>query len=254
MKLALIGDIHSNQFAFDAVLNQIEHENIDQVIFLGDYAFGGSGSVEVVERLMNYNVHPYIAIQGNKEGYIKAIEDGEKLHPVLSYIYQELGNERIDFLKKLPQEVSVEIENIKIRICHNPCKGKMFVVTDRLRRIGTLPNFDTLQMLAADMREDICLFGHYHLYMNEVVYEKRFVCACSVGLPLDADSKAKYLIMNIQYGTFNIEKKSVKYDRSCLVDDFEKKGYFEKFDEWSMNTVISIMTGCNYIGTQDLRR
>lgn len=48
MRIALIGDIHSNQFAFDAVLTQIETESIDQIIFLGDYAFGGSGSVEVV--------------------------------------------------------------------------------------------------------------------------------------------------------------------------------------------------------------
>lgn len=130
----------------------------------------------------------------------------------------------------------------------------MFVVSDRLHRTGTLPNYDTLHILAADMKEDICIYGHYHMYMDEVVDGKRFICACSVGMPFDADGSAKYLIMNIENEVVTVERKSVLYDRSKLVDDFERKGYFEKFDEWSMNTVISMMTGCNYIGTQDLRR
>ena len=254
MRIALISDVHSNQFAFEAVLAQLESENIDSIIFLGDYAFGGSGSVEVVDRIMNYKSYPYIAIKGNKEGYIKSLEEGAELHPVLPYIYNQLGNDRIGFLKSLPDEISIKIQGINFRICHNPCKAKMFVVSDRLRRKGTQPNYDTLKTLAENMTEDICLYGHYHMFMDETVDTKRFICTYSAGMPFDADGNAKYLIMNIVDGAVTIEKRSVPYDRSKLVDDFEKKGYFEKFDEWSMNTVISMMTGCNYIGTQDLRR
>jgi len=254
MRIALISDIHSNQFAFEAVLTQLESENIDSIIFLGDYAFGGSGSVEVVDRIMNYQDHPYLAIKGNKEGYIKLLEKGEKLHPVLPFIYDELGSDRIAFLKSLPDEISTEIDGVSIRVCHNPSKAKMFVVSDRLRRKDTRPNFEALQSLAVTMKENICLYGHYHMFMDETVVGKRFICTCSVGLPFDTDKNAKYLIMNIIDGTITIEKRTASYDRNLLVDDFEKKGYFEMFDEWSMNTVVSMMTGCNYIGTQDLRR
>ncbi|MEG0229325.1 MAG: metallophosphoesterase family protein [Oscillospiraceae bacterium] len=254
MRIALIGDIHSNQFALEAVLEQLKNDNIDSIFFLGDYAFGGSGSVEVVDRLIEYKTHPYIAIKGNKEGYINGIEQRAELNPILPFIYNELGMERINFLKSLPDEVHVEFEGVKFRICHNPSKLKMFVITDRLHRKGTVPNYDTLHILAAEMQDDICIYGHYHMFMDEVVDRKRFICACSVGLPFDADSNAKYLIMNIKNKIVSIEKKSVFYDRSKLVDDFEKKGYFERFSQWSMNTIISMMTGCNYIGTQDLRR
>jgi hypothetical protein len=104
------------------------------------------------------------------------------------------------------------------------------------------------------MKEDVCIYGHYHMFMDETACGKRFICVCSAGMPFDADGRAKYLIMNIGNGAVTVERKCVDYDRSRLVDDFERKGYFEKFDDWSMNTVISMMTGCNYIGTQDLRR
>lgn len=254
MRVALIADIHSNQFAFEAVLKQIEKENIDSVIFLGDYAFGGSGSIEVVDRLIGYRAFPFLAIKGNKEGYIAGIESGNDLHPILPYIYNELGRERIAFLKSLPDEIKTELDGVSFRICHNPAKAKMFVVKDRLRRKGTEPNYDTLNVLADEMQEDICIYGHYHLFMDETVKDKRFICACSVGMPMNADSRAQYLIMNVEDGSVTIQQRFVEYDRSRLIDDFESKGYFEKFDEWSMNTLISMTTGCNYIGTQDLRK
>lgn len=254
MKIALVADIHSNQFAFEAVLNQLETDDVDSVVFLGDYAFGGCGSVGVVDRLIGYKAHPYIAIKGNKEGYIKGIENGDNLHPVLPYIYNELGADRIAFLKSLPDEIQTEFSGVSFRICHNPDKVKMFIVKDRLRRNNNPPNYDVLNALADTMQEDVCIYGHYHLFMDEKVKDKRFICACSVGAPLNADSRAQYLVMNVDDGTVKIERRFAEYDRSQLIDDFESKGYFEKFDDWSMNTLISMATGCNYIGTQDLRK
>ena len=76
MRVALIGDIHSNQYAFEEVLEDLKDKQIDQVLFLGDYAFGGSGSCECVDILMHYRDHPSLAIAGNKEGYIAMIEAG----------------------------------------------------------------------------------------------------------------------------------------------------------------------------------
>lgn len=70
MKIALIGDIHSNQFAFQSVLNDLKQRDIDQILFTGDYTFGGSGLVECVDMLHNYDFHPYKAVRGNKEEYI----------------------------------------------------------------------------------------------------------------------------------------------------------------------------------------
>ncbi len=51
MKLALIADIHGNLFALDAILEDIRHRQIEQVLCLGDVASGGPQPCEVLQRL-----------------------------------------------------------------------------------------------------------------------------------------------------------------------------------------------------------
>jgi putative phosphoesterase len=223
MRIALLGDIHSNQFAFQAVLSDLSNQNINKIYFMGDYAFGGSGSIECVDILRKLDFAPYIAIQGNKEDYIKDIETGKKnLHPILPFIYNELGPERINFLKSLPETAVDIVENIKINLRHNPAKDKVFIIQDRLNRQNSTPNLETLEQLQANLIEDICIFGHYHLFMDETVLNKRFICTGSVGLPYGDDYKATYMILDIKNGNVKTEKKYVEYDRSKLIDDFEK--------------------------------
>jgi len=254
MRIALIGDIHSNQFAFEAVLNDVRNKQIDLIIFLGDYIFGGSGSCEVVDMIMNDVECPYYAISGNKEEYISQIETNPTgLHPVLYYVYNELGTERINFLKSLPANLSINIDGYNLKVCHNPSKKKVFKITDRLYRYNSVADLNVLSEEAISMEEDICIFGHYHLFMDETINGKRFICASSVGLPLDGNGLSKYVILDINGTQASTSLQYVNYNYMQVVQDFEKKHYFENFDAWSMNTVISMLTGNNYIGTQDLR-
>lgn len=51
MKIALIADIHGNLSAFDAVLEAIEAEHLDQIVCLGDVAATGPQPREVIDRL-----------------------------------------------------------------------------------------------------------------------------------------------------------------------------------------------------------
>ena len=176
------------------------------------------------------------------------------MEPVLYHIYDELGAERIAFLKSLPPQIGLTLQGITLKVCHNPSKLKVFTVPDRLRRKSAVPNREALRLVAESLEGNLCIFGHYHLFMDEIIEGKRFICAGSVGLPLDCDPRAKYMILDIQDGDITCTKQYVCYDRSRLADDFERKGYFEKYDVWSMNTLVTMMTECNYIGTQDLRK
>jgi|BioPla2DNA2_1021312.scaffolds.fasta_scaffold34182_2 putative phosphoesterase len=251
MRIALISDIHSNYIAFKAVLDDLKRRNLDEVFFLGDYAFGGSGSAETVDALMSFSDLPCIIIKGNKEDYIEPIENNETwIFPEMHAIYNELGKERIDWLKNLPSEVIVNREGKMIRLCHNPSKLKMFVVVDRLHRRNNYPNSESLRQLSMTMTEDICIFGHYHLFMNETINDKIFICASSVGLPFNGDSRAQYVIMDITSHNLSFELCYTGYDHLALIKDFELKNYFEKYNVWSLNTAISMIFAKNYIGTQ----
>ena len=90
--------------------------------------------------------------------------------------------------------------------------------------------------------------------MDEEVNGKRFICPSSVEMPFNGDPRAQYMILDILKGKITTSKHYVEYDRLKLVDGFEKKGYFEKDANWSMNMITTILTAHNYIGTQNFRK
>ena len=52
MKIAVISDIHGNQEALDAVLEDIKEQNCEKIFCLGDYAMAGPEPVETINRFM----------------------------------------------------------------------------------------------------------------------------------------------------------------------------------------------------------
>jgi predicted phosphodiesterase len=73
MKIALISDIHSNLFAFDAVLKDLSLQSVDLTIFLGDLVYGGIYPRECLSKLMN--ISPLITIKGNADGRFDDFDD-----------------------------------------------------------------------------------------------------------------------------------------------------------------------------------
>lgn len=53
MKIGLISDMYGNKKALDAVLEQLENENIDKIICLGDLIGGVPMSEEVVQKIIS---------------------------------------------------------------------------------------------------------------------------------------------------------------------------------------------------------
>ena len=253
MRIAVVADIHSNHIALEAVLKDINKREVDKIFFLGDYIFGGFGSNETVDLLMHYHKQSkkHLIVSGNIDELIIPIEQGaDWIYSVNKQIYNELGVERVSFLKSLPSNILVEEEGISMYLCHNPSAIEMFILVDNLKRENNIPNFSGLSEVANLMESDVCIFGHYHLFMDEKVNGKRFICPGSVGMPFNGDPRAQYIILDILEGNITTSKQYVDYDRLKLVEGFDKKGYFEKHGNWSMNIVTTILTAHNYFGTQ----
>lgn len=257
MRIAVVSDIHSNHIAFEAVLKDIRTKEVDKIFFLGDYAFGGYGSNETVDLLMSLSKDnkKHLIISGNIDELITPIEeDAEWIYPVNKQIYKDLGNNRVNFIKSLPKSILVEEEGMKIKLCHNPSEIEMFISVDELRKERNQPNIKGLEEIAKLMDSDVCIFGHYHLFMDEEVKGKRFICPSSAGMPFNGDSRAQYSILDVYKGSITTTRQYVDYDILKLVKGFEEKGYLEKYYNWSTNIVTTILTAHNYIGTQHLRK
>lgn len=256
MRIAVVSDIHSNYIALEAVLKDINNRDIDMTFFLGDYIFGGYGSNETVDLLMQYRKkgHKSLIISGNIDELITPIEENaDWIQAVNKQIYNELGSERISFLKSLPRSEMIKEEGISMHLCHNPSNIEMFTTVDSLKREHNTPNIAGLVEIAESMESDVCVFGHYHLFMDEEVKGKRFICASSVGMPFNGDTRAQYIIIEISKGNIKTSRQYIEYDKLKLVKDFDEKGYFQEFRNWSMNMITTILTAHNYFGTQEIK-
>jgi predicted phosphodiesterase len=66
-RTALIGDIHGNFVALDAVLSDSERRGVDGVVCLGDLAAGGPQPREAIERLRDLG---FAAVRGNTDEWL----------------------------------------------------------------------------------------------------------------------------------------------------------------------------------------
>jgi predicted phosphodiesterase len=90
MRIAVVADVHSNHIALEAVLQDINNRDIDRIFFLGDYVFGGYGSNETVDLLMQYQKQSenHLIISGNIDELITPIEENaDWIYPVSKKIY-----------------------------------------------------------------------------------------------------------------------------------------------------------------------
>jgi len=251
MRIALVADIHSNHIAFEAVLKDISNRAVDMVVFLGDYVFGGYGSNQTVDLIVEYQTKlvKSIAIAGNMDELIYPIEEGaDWIYPVNKKIYDELGDERVTFLKSLPLSSSLSVEGVAIHLCHNPSDIELFEMIDTVKRENNVPNRSGLAEIADQMNRDICVFGHYHLFMDEEVNGKRFLCPSSVGMPFNGDPRAQYMLLDVSNSNVTSMNMFVDYDRVEVVRGFEENGYFEIDGGWSEGMTRTILEGHNYIG------
>lgn len=256
MRIAVVADIHSNNIAFEEVLKDIDKKMVDRIFFLGDYVFGGYGSNRTVDLLTEYEKKSdkNIIISGNIDELISPIEENATwIYPVNKQIYKELGTDRVEFIKSLHNKTVIEVEGVSILLCHNPSKLEVFKNADNLRKERNVPDLEALSEIANNMENDVCIFGHYHLFMDEEVNGKRFICPSSVGMPFNGDARAQYIILEINDGKLMSYKQFIDYDILRLVKEFDESGYIEKHGSWSMNLITTVLTAHNYFGTQEIR-
>ena len=77
MKIAILSDIHANNIALEAVLEDTRHCCIDKLIFAGDYIGDGPQPNEVLTNLRKIDT---FIIKGNKKQRILNYHKGKHLN------------------------------------------------------------------------------------------------------------------------------------------------------------------------------
>jgi predicted phosphodiesterase len=222
-KVAIFSDIHSNFEALKAIIDDINNNDFNEVICLGDVLALGPSPRECLDLIMNNNVRMLL---GNHElYYVDGIDiddemtEEEKHHQM--WVASNLNKKHKEYLKNCKLSYSININNYNIGFEH-------FFINEY--STDDYP-FHSLRILKSKKIEeildydnhDILFFGHEHKPFEIGSSSKRFVDVGSSGCT--KTSKTHYTILTINGSEYNIERKELIYDRSKFEDELRKQDY-----------------------------
>ncbi len=213
MRVAVISDIHANLIALEAVLKDIEQENCEHIICLGDLVLAGPQPKETLVFVRQQN---WTIVQGNTDKLI--VDYGQDIIGMLKENYPVMANALVDdinyiteddkkFLEELAPMISADIDGVKILFVHG---------SPRANNENILPGrpLDEIEEIIADTEADLILCGHTHIPCGYQTNKKQTVVNVgSVGRPMTPSPLACYVVVDSENGIFNVRHKFVDYDR-----------------------------------------
>ncbi len=217
MSMVILSDIHSNLEAFQAVLKDISHEQVDQVLFLGDIVGYAADPDECIETLRGLTPH---VVAGNHDRAAVGLTDTDNLNPLaraaVEWTAETITADHAAFLTRLPLTMSLPGMLLVHATPYQPEAWDYIV------------SLEDASQSFRHCDQQICFTGHSHYPISfvqdreggiSVIGSTSFTLldSCrylinvgSVGQPRDGDPRAAYGIYKPEDATFSLKR--VPYD------------------------------------------
>lgn len=229
MKLAVISDIHGNMQALEAVLADIQNENCEKILCLGDIAMAGPEPEKTIKLIMDMaKKDDFEIIQGNTDEMIgdctqKTVEKVKNAFPIMGEALEDdckiISDESNLFLKNLPKQKSLLIEGVKILMVHgSPRRNDENILPD-------MP-MEQIEEIIAEIDADIVFCGHTHMPCGYMTNSGKIVVNDgSVGRPFTQNPQACYVLATFKDGKSEITHKFIDYDRQTASEILAKRTF-----------------------------
>ena len=230
MKIAVISDLHSNIEALKAVLNDIDEKLVDMIVCAGDLVGYLPFPNEVIDLVRRRNI---TCVMGNYDDAIgntrlvcgceykneKARLTGERS---LAWTRDCVTEENKSFLRGLPREINLTINNCRVKIVHgSPNHLNEYLTEDTSEAY--------LKELLAQTHTDVLICGHTHIpYHKNFENDKHVINAGSVGKPKHGDPQAVYTVIDIDE-VIDVKFYKVQYDFESAARAIISAGLPEEF-------------------------
>ena len=234
MRIAVFSDIHGNDFSFAIVESDIQKQNVDQMVCLGDAIQGGPQPAEVVQRLRRLGCP---VVMGNADAWLlSGIETGDegiprerlkKMEEIRQWSLSKLTDDDRDFISGFQPTITLPLQDGFDLLCFH----------------GSPTSFDDV-MVPHDPQEvfDKCLGeyaghiltgGHTHAQQVRRIGERFFFNPGSVGFAYShyqpdgqfhADAWAEYAILTVENGQTSLEFRRLPYNVDQLIDVYKQSG------------------------------
>jgi predicted phosphodiesterase len=202
MRIAILSDIHSNLIAFQAVLNDIQQQKVDDIYCLGDVVGYGPQPAEVIKLLIENRIK---TVRGNHDEAISTghfpFEFTREAILEVNLNREKLDEAALDYLYNLPTSISQN----NLRFVHGlpPDSFQDYIAYSPISLVRESFN---------NFKEQIAFVGHTHQfgiyelsfgYVNKHEFRddvfqlngnKTIINVGSVGLSRDKDERAGYAI------------------------------------------------------------
>lgn len=243
IKLAIISDIHGNIEALDCILEELNKEEIDKIVVLGDICNELPNGNEVIERLKQINA---FVLKGNKEEYFLDYEKYKYNWENIQFkntifMCNQLSEENKEFIRKLPFQLIFNIENVRIKCVHGSPESTYELLYEHEE--------EKLDKYTKSLEEDILVFGHIHdpIWVKQI-NGKTVINAGCAGASVFNIGQAEYVILDIKNGKYNIESRKVTYSLEKLKENIIKSGMAQ-----NERTFINLVY-LSLIGKKEIRK
>jgi predicted phosphodiesterase len=213
-RIALLADIHGNVAALDAVLADLDAQELDAHVFMGDYFLFGPRPREVYERLRALD---WPAIEGNTDRYISDARPDHPFAELIAWNRERLGADGLAWLAERP--FSLEDESLLV-VHANPTDLEDLLVTEPdLDGAQTLTSEEHGAKLMDGVEADLTVYGHIHYFSQGEFGGKRVASIGSIGMPFDHDPRAAYAIADWDGDHWVVSRRRVSYDYAAVADE-----------------------------------
>jgi putative phosphoesterase len=214
VRVAALFDIHGNLPALDAVLEDVERENVDAIVVGGDFTAGPFPN-ETTARLRALGDRVRF-IRGNCEReLLEGTDDG------LIGCVPPLDDETRVFVGDLPLTVTLDVDGLgRTLFCHATPRSDDEILT-------RASSDERVAAALAGIDEHTVVCGHTHVQYDRPVGDVRLVNAGSVGMAYEEEPGAYWLLLGP-----GVEHRQTGYD----VDAFVEAAVAAGFERWPQAT------------------
>lgn len=228
-RIIVLSDVHGNAVALAAVRAALRSEKPDLVAVAGDLVLNGPDPSGTVDLLREMEADGAAIVSGNTDiavadfDYAAAfpwLTDGvpEVFQAATEWAHDELGDERIAWLRRLPSERRFRADDgTMILVCHASPGSQTAGFDQELE-----PSVTIERTARTDARVIAC--GHTHVPEVRDLGWKLIVNAGSAGYAFDGDPTASWARIDIDDGQIKAEIKRTEFDALAVANAISARG------------------------------
>jgi putative phosphoesterase len=227
-RVAILSDVHGNAAALEEVRKAIRKERPDAVMIAGDLVLNGPEPSAAVDGVRELEADGAIVVQGNTDVAVADFDysaafpwltDGvpDTFRAAAEWAHDELGDDRLAWLRRLPSERRLRLEETMLLACH---------ASPGSQTQGFDQALDPSVILERASRTDarvICC-GHTHLPEVRDLGWKLIVNDGSAGYIFDGDPTASWALVTVDDDDVTAEIRRTPFDALAVSNAISARG------------------------------